>query len=158
MDFVFHVDFIQPICLPSSQTFNPVDEDFVVAGWGRTLQGMLINLLLSFLCFSWFCIILARKSNIKLKLVVPFFNKQQCNDLYATAKAILTPKQLCAGGENAKDACNGDSGGPLMSRVGETWITYGIVSFGNGCGRQGWPGIYTDVSKYLPWIESNIRP
>lgn len=54
----------------------------------------------------------------------------------------------------------GDSGGPLMTTTPSDpsqWYIEGIVSFGAVCGSEGWPGIYTKVSSYLPWIKQNVR-
>lgn len=36
------------------------------------------------------------------------------------------------------------------------WYQEGIVSWGLGCGFQGFPGVYTRVSKYIQWITDNI--
>lgn len=52
--------------------------------------------------------------------------------------------QLCAG-TTSKDACEGDSGGPLTSPAGGVHLV-GIVSSGNGCAST-YPGIYTRVGK-----------
>ncbi|KAL3249656.1 hypothetical protein MRX96_055866 [Rhipicephalus microplus] len=54
-----------------------------------------------------------------------------------------------------KDAGH-DSGGPLAVRVkrdGKTvWEVVGVVSFGVQCGLPGYPGVYTRVSTFVPWI------
>ncbi|XP_073961120.1 phenoloxidase-activating enzyme-like [Choristoneura fumiferana] len=76
----------------------------------------------------------------------------------------LWDHQMCAGGEAGKDACKGDSGGPLMHyhQINDTKSHFevtGIVSFGLvWCGTENVPGIYTKVFGYLPWIHSNIQP
>lgn len=46
----------------------------------------------------------------------------------------------------------GDSGGPMVCEFNKTWVQVGIVSWGLGCGRIGYPGIYTEVSYYRDWI------
>jgi len=43
-----------------------------------------------------------------------------------------------------KDACYGDSGGPLVVSAGRAGFRQvGIVSFGAGCGRAGYPGVFS---------------
>lgn len=67
--------------------------------------------------------------------------------------------QLCAGlPAGGVDACQGDSGGPLTSTIGGSRRLIGIVSSGEGCALAGYPGIYTRVSTYVPWIKRTINP
>eukprot|EP00094_Tigriopus_californicus_P014048 TCALIF_13604-PA protein Name:"Similar to KLKB1 Plasma kallikrein (Bos taurus)" AED:0.37 eAED:0.37 QI:101/0/0.2/0.6/1/1/5/0/273 len=54
-----------------------------------------------------------------------------------------------------KDACVGDSGGPLWKWIGKKRpraFAIGVVSRGKGCARKDNPGIYTRVKLYLDWI------
>lgn len=71
---------------------------------------------------------------------------------------------ICAGGEGTlgsgnPDTCQGDSGGPLAIDTSSTGATVyklvGIVSFGNGCGRRGVPGVYARVQSptLRPFLE-----
>ena len=50
------------------------------------------------------------------------------------------------------DACTGDSGGPCLKLIGGSWVLVGIVSWGHGCGRDGYPGVYTKVLLFHDWI------
>lgn len=72
----------------------------------------------------------------------------------------INEKQLCVGGRQGEDSCNGDSGGPLMTvQQGEIprWFVLGIVSYGAlSCGEKDIPAIYTKVAAYLNWILDTI--
>ena len=63
----------------------------------------------------------------------------------------VTDNMICAGGP--RDACSGDSGGPLTCAK-----LCGIVSWGVNCAdskNRYYPGVYTDVSKYGKWIREH---
>ncbi|XP_052741502.1 trypsin alpha-3-like [Bicyclus anynana] len=59
---------------------------------------------------------------------------------------------ICALGDGV-DACEGDSGGPLMC-AGKI---EGIASFGLGCGIRGLPGVYTGIGSNLHWLRSLLE-
>lgn len=78
-----------------------------------------------------------------------------CNAQYATKSLAISDEMLCAGAEDGtKDSCQGDSGGPLVVN-GEL---SGIVSWGLGCAREGYPGVYASVPYYTQWIMDNAKP
>lgn len=70
-----------------------------------------------------------------MKVSLPPVNRTECDDQYSILNVTLRETQICAGGEEGKDSCNGDSGGPLMFfGDNNSWFAAGIVSFGIGCG------------------------
>ena len=51
------------------------------------------------------------------------------------------------------DTCQGDSGGPLMLFTeSEQWVLVGLTSYGEGCARAAYAGVYTRVAAYQSWI------
>ncbi|XP_073844681.1 trypsin-like [Musca autumnalis] len=66
--------------------------------------------------------------------------------------SMIQPTMVCAYAVE-KDACQGDSGGPLVS--GGKLV--GVVSWGIGCGKAGYPGVYADVPSLRSWVEKTAK-
>lgn len=77
----------------------------------------------------------------------------------------LTDNMICAGTTSGvRDACNGDSGGPLFTAGSEGPVQVGIVSWGEGpydggaaCGHKNAYGVYTRLANYAPWVEEKMK-
>jgi len=94
---------------------------------------------------------------------LPVVNHDDCQDSLRETrlggKFKLDDSFVCAGGINGKDTCKGDGGSPLVcpsSQDPNTYIQAGIVAWGIGCGEDGTPGVYADVSQASCWIDSVI--
>jgi len=54
-------------------------------------------------------------------------------------------------------SCRGDSGGPLVRDFGKRDELVGVTSWSMGCGHNGFPSVYTDVTKFARWIDAARR-
>ncbi|XP_036337790.1 uncharacterized protein LOC118747772 isoform X1 [Rhagoletis pomonella] len=129
---------ISPACLP--EKFS----DFTGArcwttGWGKDAFGEH-----------------GKYQNILKEVDVPILSHHQCESQLRQTRLgysyKLNPGFVCAGGEEGKDACKGDGGGPLVCERNGIWNVVGVVSWGIGCGQANVPGVYVRVSHYLDWI------
>lgn len=138
------MEVIEPFVFGTSQQpikmFNSTEKSLVgtratITGWGTVGEDM--------------------EAPASLRSVgIPIISQNLCNDAYTNLGGV--PKdQICAAyfGQGGKDSCQGDSGGPLAinGRLA------GIVSWGNGCARPEYPGVYTEVAYYRRWIEQIIQ-
>lgn len=105
---------ISPACLPDKFT------DFTrqrcwTTGWGKD---------------NWDY---GKYQNILKEVDVPIIDQNTCqNQLRQTRLGYnyaLNPGFICAGGEEGKDACKGDGGGPLVCERNGVWQVAGIVSW-----------------------------
>jgi trypsin len=61
---------------------------------------------------------------------------------------------ICGGlPDGSVDTCQGDSGGPLVVDVAGVPILAGLTSNGVECASAAFPGLYTRVSTFIPWIQ-----
>ncbi|TMW55635.1 hypothetical protein Poli38472_010517 [Pythium oligandrum] len=105
-----------------------------VAGWGTTSSG-------------------GSQPRELRSVDVPIVSDSSC----AAVLDITPSTMICAGGQANKDSCQGDSGGPLTVKSGSSDVLVGVVSWGNGCGLAGYPGVYAQVSVAKSWIDSTLK-
>ncbi len=119
-----------------TQAFASVGSELTVAGWGLLEEG-------------------GEASDIQMKVTVEVLSNAACQVGYGD-NIRITGNMLCAG-RVGKDSCQGDSGGPGMVHdfARGTMRQAGVVSFGIGCARARYPGVYARVVKYLDWIEDH---
>lgn len=87
---------------------------------------------------------------------LPIITNAACNIPYG---GDITDNMLCAAVDGGgKDSCQGDSGGPLVvfDSGQSRWELAGVVSYGIGCADANFPGVYTRVSRYTGWINTNV--
>lgn len=86
------------------------------------------------------------------ELTMEIWDNARCSSTYgSTAPAGIKDTMLCAG-KKGKDSCSGDSGGPFVMPAGDHWEQIGVVSWGIGCGKDIYPGVYTRVTHMMEWI------
>ncbi|XP_076284090.1 trypsin-1-like [Lasioglossum baleicum] len=126
---------MRPACLPEKEkTFAGVKA--IVTGWGAIEESGPISQTLQ-------------------EVHVPILTNTECRNTKYPSRRI-TDNMLCAGyKEGAKDSCQGDSGGPLHIANDNIYHIVGVVSWGEGCARPGYPGVYSRVNRYLTWISRN---
>ena len=79
---------------------------------------------------------------------VQYVPLEKCDEMYNNVGVDIDNSMLCAASPG-KDACQGDSGGPLYDK--ENYVLVGVVSFGNGCADENYPGVYANTA-------SEVRP
>ena len=83
---------------------------------------------------------------------VPIVTDADCRKAYRGFGGI-TPKTMLCAGARSLDTCQGDSGGPLFVRdAAGNPLQVGVTSFGRGCGRANFPGVYVEVPAVLDFV------
>uniref|UniRef100_F6W5T9 Prothrombin n=1 Tax=Monodelphis domestica TaxID=13616 RepID=F6W5T9_MONDO len=141
-------DYIHPICLPSKEMVQKLflsGHKGRVTGWGNLKE-------------TW----TSTKENlpeIMQKISLPIVEQNLCR---ASTRIKITDNMFCAGYppnvEERGDSCEGDSGGPFVMKnpFDKRWYQMGIVSWGEGCDRDGKYGFYTHVFRLKKWIQKAI--
>jgi len=121
---------VGPICLPDpAQDYDNVKA--LLTGWGTLSYG-------------------GQHPDILQEVNVTTITNQQCRGKHGHSH--ITDYMICAGSVG-RGSCNGDSGGPL-SVLGQDgrYSQIGIVSWGRGCTKYGYPGVYTRLTSLLDWV------
>ncbi|XP_038104588.1 trypsin-1-like isoform X1 [Culex quinquefasciatus] len=135
-------DRLRPVCQPTSgESF--AGENGTVTGWGTTSQG-------------------GDVSNTLQEVIVPILSNEDCRKS-AYGERRITDNMLCAGyPEGMKDSCQGDSGGPLhvttdseMESAESIYQIAGVVSWGEGCAKPNYPGVYSRVNRFEAFISNS---
>uniref|UniRef100_A0A8C9GQL7 Peptidase S1 domain-containing protein n=1 Tax=Piliocolobus tephrosceles TaxID=591936 RepID=A0A8C9GQL7_9PRIM len=133
---------IQPVCLPEKLFEVETGTECWVTGWGRVSES-------------------GSEPFVLQEAELNIMRHEQCREMIkkkSVAKSkMVTRGTVCGYNDQGKDSCQGDSGGPLVCELNGTWFQVGIVSWGVGCGRKGYPGVYTEVSFYKKWIIDHLR-
>jgi secreted trypsin-like serine protease len=118
------------------------DEDgpLTILGWGQTGEGSL------------------HQQNKLRYASVPVVDDADCVKAYRKVGVKLVEDESICAGKQGVDTCQGDSGGPLVRQAAEDeWVQVGIVSWGLGCARKNYPGVYTQVSTFRSDIRAATR-
>ncbi|MED6292649.1 hypothetical protein CHARACLAT_002591 [Characodon lateralis] len=131
-------EHVTPVCLPSDVD-PPTGSPCLVAGWGSLFED-------------------GPSADVVMEAKVPLLPQSTCKS--ALGKELVTNTMLCAGYlSGGIDSCQGDSGGPLIyqDRISGRFQLFGVTSWGDGCGEKGKPGVYTRVSAFSDWIQTEIQ-
>ena len=132
---------VQPIALPVTQdptTWPAVGTAAQISGWGSTSFG-------------------GKSSETLLAANVSILSAPNDNTCGTYGSSFSSFDNICAGVIGGGiDTCQGDSGGPLVVSTATGAVLAGLTSVGIDCALSNFPGIYTRITTFLPWINQYV--
>ncbi|XP_073469806.1 chymotrypsin-like elastase family member 1 [Aquarana catesbeiana] len=131
-------NYVKLASLPADGSILANNYSCTITGWGRTTTG-------------------GSLPSILQQAPLPVVAHATCSTSSYWGSTVKTT-MVCAGGNGVQAGCNGDSGGPLNCPVSGVFEVHGIASFVSslGCNAYLKPTVFTRVSAYISWINSNI--
>jgi len=126
--------------VPNAYSGDDKDKRLVVLGWGLTRDGDADS-----------------ASEKLLKATLEYVNNYNCGWEYGAQH--IKKNMLCAHSTEGRDACSGDSGGPLIMQHEDgpaQDLLVGVVSWGAVCGSRKYPGVYARLSSAYKWINDVV--
>ena len=141
--------FASPVTTPALDVVSPDDgalwapgRFLWIIGWGDTFEG-------------------SNDGSADLREAdIPVRTDADCAEAYGGLFVAAT--MVCAGDADplgrSADTCQGDSGGPLLAGL-PPFVAAGVVSWGNGCNREGFPGVYSRIGAQPlnAWVRGRIN-
>ncbi|XP_050667832.1 venom serine protease 34-like isoform X2 [Leptidea sinapis] len=124
-------EYVSAACLPFKfANYDFANQKVIILGWGTLFIG-------------------GPRPNVLQKVEVNVISQPSCQRSVRT----LTSRQMCTF-TPGKDACQYDSGGPLLYTDPQTGLLFstGLVSFGQSCASADQPGVNTRITNLLNWI------
>uniref|UniRef100_A0A8D8ZS60 Serine protease easter n=1 Tax=Cacopsylla melanoneura TaxID=428564 RepID=A0A8D8ZS60_9HEMI len=143
--------FVQPVCLPYGAAMSKdfTNQDTLAAGWGITNSSKPFPL-----------------PTILQAIKLTVADAAKCTEAYSNIliEVNYNDGQICVGGEEGKDACSGDSGGPLLWKgsfepnISSRTYLLGITSIMLAkCATKGVPAVYQRITFFMKWILDHMR-
>jgi len=129
----------QPVIIPETDDFLEPGDKVYAIGMGKT---------------STFGV----ESDSLLEVDLNYIENDECAKIYDSIGLSVTKTMLCTF-TKFKDACGGDSGGPLIKRGGnaENDVVVGITSWGILCADPEFPGVFARISTKYDWIKNHVE-
>ncbi|XP_059146877.1 chymotrypsin-like serine proteinase [Physella acuta] len=129
---------VQPATLaPKGSSF--ANTMCVITGWGRVVGG-------------------GRVAEVLKEANMTKISRSECLSKWILSGQIITDKHICVyeaskPSGSRPSACNGDSGGPMLCGPQLEYLA-GITSWGVSTCSGDMPSVYTRVSEYVDWYQS----